>query len=90
VRKVETYVKVSSKATSEDEAKKEVKIKLEGAWELDGTSVNIQVVLKGTQFDMDQLFEQNEVSPGEELKIIIREGAQASLSQFDEEREEKE
>lgn len=84
MKEITTYGKITSISTSENEDKREIKVKIEGIWELDGAWIEIAMTLKGNPFSIQEMFVDGELTPGKEIKIRAMEGPQASLTQFEE------
>ncbi|MBN1540325.1 MAG: hypothetical protein JW939_09295 [Candidatus Thermoplasmatota archaeon] len=76
--------RISSIATVEGEDKTEIKTKIEGTWEMDGAEISVSLVLKGSLYSMQQLFNDSDMCPGKEVKIGLRDGLQTFLTSFEE------
>lgn len=81
-----TYGKISSITETHTEDKDERKIKIDAKWELDCHELEISLVIKGKDYAFPEGLNSPDI--GQEFKIIIKDGPQASLEQFQEEEED--
>ena len=50
---------------------------------MDGVNIDLKTVLKGDAYSIDQLFD-DDLLPGREVKLIIKNGAQMKLEDLEE------